>query len=74
MNVPPWALSGYTFDVLPKVECAMTVSPQLEGRQSPRATAKQEVGLVVDVKATVIARRHVDGGTLHRAKGSGSSQ
>jgi hypothetical protein len=74
MKVPPWALSGYTFDVLPNVECAMTVSPQLEGRQSPRATATQEDGLVVDIKASVVTRRHVDSGTLHGAKGSGSSQ
>jgi hypothetical protein len=51
----------------------MTVSPQLEDRQS-RATAAQEDGLVVDVKATVVARRHIDGGTLHVAKGGGGSQ
>jgi hypothetical protein len=74
MKVPAWAPSGYTFDVLPNVECAMTVSPQLEGRQSPRATAQQEDGLVVDVKATVVARRHVDGGTMHGTKGGGGGQ
>jgi hypothetical protein len=74
MKVPAWAPSGYTLDVLANVECAMTVSPQLESRQSPRAMAKQEDGLVVDVKATVVARRHVDGGTLHGAKGGGGSQ